>query len=103
MRGLLLVSLIAITMTACSANKNMAATGGSKADGIVKMSYSYGKFEKPVIDKAQGKRSALKRCKAWGYTGVEPFEASAATCSGSDFIMGGCSRYVVTTEYQCLK
>ena len=87
-----------LTLASCSVEKKMSATGGSKADGIVKMSYEVGPFEQATVDKAQGSRSALKRCKAWGYKKVEPFEASSKKCIDQP----NCMRYIVTTEYQCL-
>lgn len=95
-KGFILISII--TLTACSVEKKLSATGGSKADGIVKMSYEVGPLEQVTVDKEQGARSALKRCKSWGYNRVEPFEASSKRCLDQP----NCMRYIVTTEYQCL-
>lgn len=52
--------------------KQLVPTGGSKSDGTVRMSYSYGMFESPVVDPQQGMNAAKARCAAWGYSGAEP-------------------------------
>lgn len=95
--GLLSILLLA----ACATPTTMSATGGSKADGIVEMSYEYGEFQQPVIDPEQGMISAIKRCKAWGYRKAEPFDGGISTCiiAGG---FGGCSRMRQTISYQCI-
>lgn len=87
-------------LTACATPTSMSATGGSKADGIVEMSYEYGEFQQPVVDPEQGMGSAVKRCKAWGYKKAEPFDGGIQTCiiPGG---FGGCSRMRTTISYQC--
>lgn len=80
----------------------MTATGGSKADGVVQMSYEYQEFQKPVVDPEQGKLSATKRCKAWGYRKAEPFDGGISSC----IVPGGfsgCARMRQTISYQCIK
>lgn len=90
-----------LLLTACATPTTMSATGGSKADGIVEMSYEYGEFQQPVIDPEQGMVSAVKRCKAWGYKKAEPFDGGVSTCiiPGG---FGGCSRMRQTISYQCI-
>ena len=92
--------LSVIAVSACAAPTTMSATGGSKADGIVEMSYEYGEFQQPVLDPQQGMASAGKRCKAWGYKKAEPFDGGINTCvlPGG---FGGCSRMRTTISYQC--
>lgn len=95
-----LIALSATLLTACAVPKQMTATGGSRSDGTVKLSYEYGKFEVPQVDSAQGVRIAKARCGAWGYSGAEAFGGTTKVCnhpSGS-----GCERWLVTTEYQCI-
>lgn len=41
--------LISAFLTGCAAPKNWAATGGSRADGTIKLSYEYGMFENPQV------------------------------------------------------
>lgn len=90
-----------LLLAGCATPTAMSATGGSKADGIVEMSYEYGEFQQPVIDPEQGMASAVKRCKAWGYKKAEPFDGGVSTCiiPGG---FGGCSRMRQTISYQCI-
>ncbi len=85
----------------CSTHITPAATGGSRADGIVEMSYQYGAMTVPTVDKAGALANAIKRCQRWGYTGAEPFDAGLSTCIQPGGF-GGCNAWRVTTEYQCL-
>jgi len=77
----------------------MVPTGGSRADGAVKLSYEFGSFQVPKVDEAQGLAAAKQRCAAWGYTGAEPFGGSTKTCVNAS--MGSCNAFRVTVEYQC--
>ncbi|MCA9466151.1 MAG: hypothetical protein KC643_12005 [Nitrospira sp.] len=90
-----------LLLAACATPTTMSATGGSKADGIVEMSYEYGEFQQPVIDPEQGMASAIQRCKAWDYKKAEPFDGGVATCiiPGG---LGGCARMRQTISYQCI-
>jgi hypothetical protein len=83
----------------CAVQKQLVPTGGSRADGTVKLSFEYGLFEAPKLDEQQGMSVAEKRCAAWGYTGAEPFGGSTKACINSS--NSGCNRWLVTIEYQC--
>jgi hypothetical protein len=83
----------------CAVHKELVPTGGSRADGTVKLSFEYGLFEVPELDEQQGMNAAQKRCSAWGYTGAEPFGGAIKTCTNSS--NSGCNRWLVTIEYQC--
>lgn len=99
MRNITIIGCLAM-LTACAAPTGMSATGGSKADGVVEMSYEYSEFQKPIIDPQQGMNTAVKRCKAWGYKQAEPFDGGIQTCiiPGG---FGGCARMRTTISYQC--
>lgn len=74
MRNNILVLLVStLVLSGCATQKQMVPMGGSKADGTVRMGFDYGLFEKPVLDKNQAIAAAEQRCKAWGYSGTEPF------------------------------
>jgi len=88
-----------LTLQGCAVQKELIATGGSRADGTVKMAYEFGMFEKPVVTIEQGIASATQRCKSWGYTGAEPFGGQTKQCTG--YGGGGCNHWTVTVEYQC--
>ena len=89
-------------LVACATPTSMSATGGSKADGVVELSYEYGEFQQPILDPAQGIDVAKKRCGAWGYKNAEAFDGGINTCviPGG---FGGCSRMRTTISYQCTK
>jgi len=96
-----LAFLISVVLfSGCATVKHLTPTGGSRSDGIVRMSYEYGLFEKPVVNWQAGGKLAQRRCSAWNYTGAEAFGGSTRRCvyRGSD----GCVRWMVTMEYQCI-
>jgi hypothetical protein len=92
-------ALIIMCLQGCAVQKQLTPTGGSRADGTVKMSYECGAYEVPKVDAQQGWRDAKRRCQSWGYEDAEAFGGFTRSCiysSGS-----GCSRWLVTHEYQC--
>lgn len=91
----------AILFSGCAVKKVPQPTSGSKADGTVELSYQYGQFEQPQVNWNQAKKKALKRCKAWGYGGVEAFGGVTEECQAFDSY-GSCVRQFVTKTYQCL-
>lgn len=93
--------ILAVFLAGCATQKQWAATGGSRADGTVKLSYEYTEFEAPQITAAQGTPLAASRCRAWGYTGAEPFGGVSRICNQLGGF-GGCGRWMVTAEYQCV-
>jgi hypothetical protein len=93
-------SLLAIIfIQGCAVQKELVPTGGSRADGTVKLSYEYGIFEAPKLDAQQGMKAAQQRCSSWGYKNAEAFGGSTKTCINSS--SEGCNRWLVTIEYQC--
>jgi len=100
MKKLLLVGLASALLAGCSAHKEFVATGGSKADGTIELSYSYGSFEIPKVNEEQGLQLAKKRCESWGYKNAEKFGGRKQVCAmPSGF---GCNEFTVTMQYQCL-
>ena len=94
-----LAMLIMIDTTGCATTKILQATGGSRADGIIELSYEYGGFERPVVDWNQALTAAKERCKAWGYSGAESFGGTKSLCQAANAY--GCLQYFVTVPYQC--
>lgn len=89
-----------VLLSGCAVKKDWQPTGGSKSDGVVRMSYQVREMEKPVLDEEQAVALAAKRCIAWGYTGAEAFGGITSQCvQGGGF--GGCGMRQVTKEYQC--
>jgi len=91
--------LVILALAGCATKKQLVPTGGSKADGTVKLSFEHGPFETPRINITQGTAAAKRRCEAWGYSGAEPFGGSTKQCvenSGRT-----CGTWRVTYEFQC--
>lgn len=88
-----------IALAGCATAKTWQATGGSRADGVVRLSYQYGLFEQPEVDEAAGQQIAVERCAVWGYTGAEAFGGVTEACNG--YGSSGCTSWLVTKEYQC--
>ena len=93
------VALMMVFIQGCTTQKTLIPTGGSRADGTVKLSFEHGMFEAPQVDQQQGLTVATQRCAAWGYTGAEPFGGVTKVCN--NISSGSCNRWLVTVEYQC--
>lgn len=99
MKRFTLVVISALIISGCAARKDMIPMGGSKADGTVKMGYSFSSFEKPVVDLNQAAELAGKKCKTWGYEGAEAFGGQTNQCVQPGPY--GCQQMNVQVEYQC--
>jgi YecR-like lipoprotein len=95
----LLVLTATVFVTGCAVEKKLIPTGGSRADGTVKLSFEYGAFEVPKLDTTQAMTQAQQRCAAWGYSGADPFGGGIKRCTFGNAY--GCNRWLVTYEYQC--
>ena len=89
--------VLSLLLAGCETPKSFVATNGSRADGVIELSYTHGDFEDPVVDKQETYNTAKKRCLAWGYADTEPFGAEISTCNDVT-----CDETLVTTRYQCL-
>jgi len=97
MKYLLVVLLI---LSGCTTQKHWSATGGSRSDATVRLSYSYKEFESPVLSASEATALARRRCMTWGYGGAEAFGGSTQTCSQFGGF-NGCRMWTVTKEFQC--
>lgn len=77
-----------------------SATGGSRSDGVVRLSYQVKELQKAVLNEQQAIDLAIKRCSAWGYRGAEAFGGATRQCVQNGGF-GGCAEWRVTKEYQC--
>jgi len=98
-RALIAVACMAI-LAGCGVNKEWIATGGTRADGTVKLSLEYTVFESRRIDVEQGLSVAAQRCEEWGYSGAEAFGGFDRKCEEVDG-HGDCVAWMVIAEYQC--
>ncbi len=96
----ILICFIVVFLTGCAVKKNYSAIGGSRADGIIQLSYDMTQFEMPQPDEQQGITLARRKCNAWGYSGAEPFEGTVRTCN--ETTLSSCSSWRITKDYQCL-
>lgn len=96
---LALVAGIAV-LAGCATVTQMEATGGSRSDGIVKLSFEYDQFDRIELDQASALQTARQRCAVWGYTDADPFQGVTKQCQGRGFF-GECGHWFVTREYQC--
>ena len=102
LKKLLLMNYISLffILGGCATKMNYIATGGSRSDGTVKLSYQYGGLQKPIVDPQQAVELARLKCSAWGYTGAEPFGGEMRTCTA--YNQYGCVQVLVTAQFQCL-
>ena len=90
-----------VLLAGCTTVSQMTATGGSRADGVVRLSYELGALDKARIDEADALRTAQARCKTWGYKDAEAFGGVTRQCQSPGGLYG-CNRWLITKEYQCL-
>ena len=87
-------------LSGCVTTKDWSATGGSRSDGVVRLSYEVGEFQKAQLNEQQAINLATQRCKTWGYTGAEAFGGVTRQCNVPGGF-GGCTQWMVTKEFQC--
>jgi hypothetical protein len=100
MRLLVATLLLAFGVAGCASVKVLEATGGSRSDGTVELSYEYGSLEAPQVQYEQGLVTARERCAAWGYSDAEAFGGQKETCQLPGTYR--CLRFFVTVTYQCI-
>jgi len=100
-RFLLSTVLMLCILTGCSipVHKEWVATGGSKADGVVRLSIEYMDKQTPIVDEEQALKIARERCAVWGYSNALAFGGVTRQCLYPGTF--GCGAYQETKEYQC--
>lgn len=101
MKKITLTFLTLFFLSGCAVQKEWGTSGGSKSDGTVELSFTYGLFEKPQIDNKKGLEKAKKSCMTWGYSSAEEFEFLEERCLSRN-AYGDCLRAIVTKKYQCI-
>jgi len=99
MNKIIYSSLVAFFLSGCAEKVTISPIGGSKADGTIKMGYSYKIFEKPIVDFDTANVLAVQKCKVWGYDGAEAFGGQTMICSMPSIY--GCEIKTVSIDYQC--
>lgn len=99
MKKLLLLTTL-LTISACATQTiTPQATGGSKADGTVTLSYRKNLFSSVVVDSIGAQMEAQSRCQAWGYTSAEKFGGWQTQCN--QYGNMGCLDETIHINYQC--
>lgn len=101
MRKLLSIVALVAALAGCASEKYLQATGGSRSDGTIDLSYNVGAFEQPNVHFAEGLETAKARCKAWGYENAEMFGGQKTQCNAYNGY-GNCMNATITITYQCL-
>jgi len=96
--SLMLFSLTG-TLAGCASTRGWAPAGGSREQGLVRLSYEYPEFHQPEMSDGQAATLALNRCNAWGYRKAEPIEGQIRQCANVDD--GNCNLWTVTREFRC--
>lgn len=99
MKSVVFVLVLTVFLSGCATQKDWVATGGSRSDGIVKLSFEEASLERAELNEQQGIDMAKKRCLSWGYSGAEAFGGVTRTCNLANGY--GCLQWFVTKEYQC--
>lgn len=102
MKKLTIVALMlfGVLLSGCTTMIDWSATGGSRSDGVVRLSYQVKEYQKAVLSEQQAIDLATKRCGAWGYRGAEAFGGATRQCVRNGGF-GSCAEWRVTKEYQC--
>lgn len=100
MKILFLMVIAAVFSFGCSVTKEYSATGGSRSDGIMKLSYEFGQYEVPLTNEQQGLELARRKCKGWGYNDAESLGGITRNCN--EVGLSQCKTWLITKEYQCL-
>lgn len=100
MKNMLIALTLGAMLSGCAVTKDWSATGGSRADGVVRLSYEIGEMENAQLNESQAVRLAAQRCKTWGYSGAEAFGGITRQCNMRGGF-SGCAKWMVTKEFQC--
>ena len=100
--GVIAAALVMAGCASLDVDRDWQATGGSKSDGIIRLSYEQTEFERVNLSESQAVSLATKRCRAWGYPGkAEAFGGVTKQCTTLIRGFSGCANFMITKEYQC--
>jgi hypothetical protein len=97
----ILICMGLLMISGCATKKDFYATGGSRADGTVDLSYDFTQFEQPVVSMDQAKTLAMQKCRVWGYEDAEAFGGQTQNCYTRNGF-GECINTQVIVKFQCL-
>lgn len=86
----------------CTSLQKWSLISGSRTDGVVQLSYKYGRFSYPAhVPDEEGLFIAKRRCISWGYNDAQEFGGTTMACSKVYYITHICKEWTMTREYQC--
>ena len=91
---------VLVLLAGCATQQSWLVTDGSRADGVVSLSYQHNEFQRPELSQAEADQLATQKCMVWGYKGAEAFGSQRTECL-SKRGFGNCGSRQVTVEYQC--
>ncbi len=95
----ILLLFIPMVLLSCTVKKRLEIVDGSKADGTLTMAYEIKTHQKAKFLIEEAKAKAMVRCKQWGYTDVDIFDAGIKECI--EYRQGRCIKYRVSYKCQC--
>lgn len=102
----LLILVLLLVVSGCSTNFSNSSllsdksTAVLKKKGVVDLSYSYGIFDGPVVNRNKLKVSALEKCMLSGYQSAQ--EAETKTTCDISFENNICKTWSVSVSFQCI-
>ncbi|VDH00639.1 MULTISPECIES: YecR family lipoprotein [Eikenella] len=90
-------------MVAQSRTTDWGASGGSRADGFIQLSYDRSPLDKEKPVDSRVKQLAVTRCSVWGYQDAEPFDYVKTSCVEPGHGIFTCDLYRHSVQFQCTK
>lgn len=94
-------ALMALLLVGCATPVVPTPIGGSKADGIVVLSATYGMWQSPDYKWDEALASARQTCIGWGYRDAQPFKQFQTRCT--NITPAGCANTEVVMRFQCIE
>jgi hypothetical protein len=97
-----LMLLVLIFVGGCVGVVPLESSGGSKADGIVEFSHTYGVLRRPdgPVITDQVIQEATEICAGWGYADARSLKGKTQECFDKN--ENGCMSYTYTYKFQCI-
>jgi len=92
-------ALTCLLFVGCATPVVPTPVGGSKADGVVILSATYGMWQSPDYKWDEALVGARQTCIGWGYRDAEPFKQFQTRCT--NITPAGCANTQVVMRFQC--
>lgn len=96
----LTIPILFISSCATPRHVTPMPTSGSKADGMVVLSYQKGLLDSVIVDSDGADSQAKESCKAWGYKDAKKFSGWQSQCQ--QYGHYGCMSEIIHINYQCI-